>query len=72
MTEEEAFELDKFVTEHPPKADPKKARPITRMVALDALSAEYLFSVALSMHKTPSEVIAEMVREKMSVQPVTP
>jgi hypothetical protein len=66
MTEEEAFALDKFVTEHPPKVDPKKARHVTRMVALDALSAEYLFSVALSTHKTPSEVIGEMVREKMA------
>ena len=66
MTEEEADALDDFVTKHPPRVDPSKARRVSRMVALDDFSAEYLLSVSTASHKTPSEIIAEMVREKVA------
>jgi hypothetical protein len=36
------------------------------MVALDRLSEDYLFTRAIAEHKTPSEIISEMVREKVS------
>ena len=64
MTEEEAWALDEFVTQNPPRVDPSKARHAVRMVALDDFSASYLMSVSISTHKTPSEIISEMVREK--------
>jgi hypothetical protein len=64
MTEEEADAFDEFVTKHPPLVDPSKARHVSRMVALDDFSAGYLLSVSASTHKTLSEIIAEMVREK--------
>jgi hypothetical protein len=35
--------------------------------ALDDFSADYLLSVSAASHKTPSEIIAEMVREKAAV-----
>ncbi|MCL2209812.1 MAG: hypothetical protein FWB89_06610 [Treponema sp.] len=67
MTEEEAWALDEEVTNNPPCVDPAKARHISRMVALDDFSANYLMSVSIGTHKTPSEIIGEILREKTSV-----
>ena len=67
MTDEEAWALDELVTKNPPKVDPSKARHVVRMVALDDFSASYLMSVSISTHKTPSEIIGELVREKAAV-----
>ena len=66
MTEEEAWALDDEVTKNPPRVDPSKARHVSRMVALDDLSAEYLMSVSSVTNKTPSEIISEMVRERVA------
>jgi hypothetical protein len=66
MTEEEADALDELVTRNPPVVDPAKGRRVTRMVALDDFSADYLLSRAISTHKTPSEIINEMVRERVA------
>jgi len=71
MTEEEAWALDEEVTKNPPRVDPAKARykdnarRVSRMVALDDLSADYLISVSAATNKTPSEIIGEMIREKI-------
>ena len=67
MTEEEAWALDDFVTKNPPRVDPSKARHAVRMVVLDDFSAGYLMSVSSSTHKTPSEIIGELLREKAAV-----
>ena len=67
MTEEEAWALDELVTKNPPRVDPSKARHVARMVALDDFSADYLISVSISTHKTPSEIISELLREKAAV-----
>jgi len=67
MTEEEAWALDEEVTKNPPRVDPSKARHVSSMVTLDDFSAEYLKSVSAVTHKTPSEIIGEMVREKAAV-----
>ena len=66
MTEEEAWALDEEVTKNPPRVDPSKARHVSRMVALDDFTADYLMSVSAGTHKTPSEIIGELVREKVS------
>jgi hypothetical protein len=54
----------------PRKGGPQKnggfAKKSFRMVALDRLSEDYLFTRAIAEHKTPSEIISEMVREKVS------
>jgi len=70
MTEEEAWALDEEVTRNPPRVDPLKARHVSRMVAIDDFSAEYLMSVSTITHKTPSEIIGEMVRERAAVSAV--
>ncbi|MCL2833905.1 MAG: hypothetical protein FWD78_12105 [Treponema sp.] len=67
MTEEEAWALEEEVTRNPPRVDPSKARHITRMVALDEFSANYLMSVSIETHKTPTEIIGEMLRERAAV-----
>jgi len=66
MTEEEADALDELVTKNPPRVDPSRARHVVRMVAVDDLSADYLMTKALSDHKTPDQIISEMVRERIT------
>ena len=65
MTEEEADALDAFVTNNPPKVDPSKARHVIRMVALDDFAAEYILSRSIATHKTPTEIISDLVKEKL-------
>ena len=67
MTEEEAWALEEEVTKNPPYVDPSKARYVSKVVALDDFSANYLMSVSVRTHKTPTEIISEMVRERAAV-----
>ena len=73
MTEEEADALDECFTKHLPKVDPTKGGVTTRhgsrMVALDRLSEDYFLTMALATKKTPTELISEMVREKIAANP---
>ena len=64
MTEEEAWALDEEVTKNPPRVDPSKARHISRMITIDDFTADYIMSVSTGSHKTPTEIISEIVREK--------
>ena len=70
MTEEEADALDEYYTKNPPRVDPRKnggfAKKPFRMVAQDQLSEDYLFTRALATHKTPTEIIGELVREEIA------
>jgi len=65
MTEEETNAFDDFVTNNPPRVDPSKARHITRMVALDDFIVEYIYSQSIANHKTPTEIIRDLVKEKL-------
>ena len=70
MTDEEADALDEYYTKNPPKVDPAKnggfAKKTFRMIALDRLSENYLFTKAIATHKTPTELICELVQEKIA------
>jgi hypothetical protein len=66
MTDEEAFALDEYYTQNPPKVDPSKARIRIPLVRLDNASAEYLAKEAKATHKKPEEIISEMVRERIT------
>ena len=70
MTEEEADALDDYFTKNLPKVVPGKGGVTTRqgfrMVALDRLSEDYLLTMALATNKTPTEIISEMVQERIS------
>ena len=71
MTEEEANALDEYYTKNLPKVDPSKGGITTRqgfrMIALDRLSEDYFLTMALATKKTPTELIGEMVREKLTL-----
>ena len=71
MTEEEADALDEYFTKNLPKCDPCKGGITTRqgfrMIALDRLSEDYLMTMALATKKTPTELISDLVREKIAV-----
>ncbi|MCL2232925.1 MAG: hypothetical protein FWB99_09375 [Treponema sp.] len=71
MTEEEADYWDEYLTKNPPKIDPsKKGGFFTRqrelLDVLDKVSAEYIMSCSISSNKMPSQIIGEMVRERIS------
>jgi len=66
MTEEEAFALDEYYTKNPPKVDPSKARIRVPMVRLDNVTAEYISEKAKAAHKTPGDIISEMVQKELA------
>jgi hypothetical protein len=67
MTEEEAFALDEYYTNNPPKVDPSKARIRIPMVRIDNVTAEYLTEKAKATHQKPEEILGTLVREKLAV-----
>jgi hypothetical protein len=71
MTDEEADALDEYYTKNPPKVDLSKnggfAKKSFRLIAVDRLSEDYLLTKAMATHKTPTEIISEMVQEKLAV-----
>jgi hypothetical protein len=71
MTEEEAWALDDEATRNPPNVAGTPGGFFTdrrdRMVMLDQFSAGYIKSAAEAEHKTPAEIIGELIREKLAV-----
>ena len=57
----------RHLPQKPPKVDPSKARHPVRMIAVDDFSADWLRIKAEADHKTPAEIIGEMVRERIAV-----
>jgi hypothetical protein len=66
MTKEEAFALDEYYTNNPPKADPSKARIRIPMVRVDSRTAEGLLSLSQTTRKTPEKIVGELVRERIA------
>jgi hypothetical protein len=70
MTKEEADALDELWAETTPKVNPVKSGVFARngfaMVSLDALSAAYIRSRSDATHKTPEEIIGELVRKEIA------
>jgi hypothetical protein len=71
MTDEEAEALDEMVTQYPPKVSGNGKSGLFmkhkgNIVILDDVSAAWLRVRSESTHKTPSELISEMIREKIS------
>jgi hypothetical protein len=67
MTEEEAFALDEKWTKTTPKVGPNgsgflsKRKAAAHIITIDDLSADWLNTKAITDHKTPGEIIGEMV-----------
>jgi hypothetical protein len=69
MTEDEADALDDFFTNNTimPSGKPGFfARQKGMLLAVDSISSAYLRSQAELTHQTPSEVIGDLVREKLA------
>jgi hypothetical protein len=75
MTDEEADYWDELFTKNPPKVDPsKKGGYFTRqrelLDVLDRATADYIVNRALQVQKLPSQIICDMVREKIAATAV--
>jgi len=75
MTEEEAWALEREVMQNPPKVtgDGKSGLFMKHKgniaIVVDDLSAAWLRARANALHTTTSEVIGDMVREKIAATP---
>jgi hypothetical protein len=73
MTDEEADYWDEFFTKNPPTIDPaKKGGYFTRqrelLDVLDTSAADYIITHAEAAHKSPAQIIGELVREKAAAE----
>ena len=70
MTDEEADALDEYYTKNPPRVDPSKnggfAKKSFKLIAVDNFCADYLMTKAIYDHKSPEQIINEMVRERIA------
>jgi len=70
MTEQEAWELDDLLTRTDPELGPNGtgflSRKEARLMGMDTLSINYLMTKAEADHKTPAQIIGEMVRERIA------
>jgi hypothetical protein len=67
MTDEEADYWDDYFTKNPPKIDPARNRvtiqPLT--IVVEGSAAQYLKSAAEAEHKTPAQIIGDLVRKEL-------
>jgi hypothetical protein len=70
LTDKEAAALDEYYTTHIPKVGPNEggffANPTRRLIPVDDLSAAYIRSACEAEHKTPAEIVGQLVREKIA------
>jgi hypothetical protein len=70
MTEQEAWELDDLLTRTDPELGANGtgflSRRDARLMGLDNVSVNYLMTKAQADHKTPAQIIGEMVRERIA------
>jgi hypothetical protein len=69
MTDEEYGALDEELTRAIPRLGPNGSDWLTqrelRLLGLNKLSTDYLLIKAMTTHKTPTQVIDELIREKV-------
>jgi len=76
MTDDEYDALDERWTKNPPKPGPNGtgffakrnatlAAQSARSITVDSLTADYLLTKAIAVHKTPAEIIGDMVQERL-------
>jgi hypothetical protein len=76
LTEEEYDALDEKWTKNPPKPGPNGtgffsqrkaalADQSARSITVDSFTANYLTTKAIADHKTPADIISEMVQERL-------
>ena len=76
MTEEEAWALEEEVTRNPPTVTGDGTHGLfarhkdATVIFVDHVSATWLRVKAEAAHKTPTDIIAELVREKIAAAAV--
>jgi len=72
LTEEEYDALDEKWTKNPPTPGPNgtgffaQRKAAARSITVDSFTADYLLTRAIADHKTPADIISEMVRERIA------
>jgi hypothetical protein len=77
LTEEEYDALDEKWTKNPPKPGPNEtgffaqrkaslAAQSARSITIDPFTADYLLTKAIADHKTPADIIGDMVQERIA------
>jgi hypothetical protein len=72
LTDEEYARLDEKWTKTTPKVGPNgsgyfsQRKAAARTVTIDDFTANYLMIKAMDTHKTPAQIISEMVHERIS------
>jgi hypothetical protein len=72
LTDEEYDRLDEKWTKTTPKVGPNgsgyfsQCKSAARTITIDDLSADYLIIKAMDTHKTPAEIISEMVQKEIA------
>ena len=72
MTEEEANYWDDYYTKNPPVPGPNgtgfftQKRKAARSLTIDSLSADWLLTKAIAVHKTPADIISELIQKEIA------
>jgi hypothetical protein len=72
LTDEEYAKLSEKWTKTTPKIGPNgsgyfsQCKAAAHTVTIDDFSADYLMVKAMNTHKTPAEIINEMIRERLA------
>jgi len=80
LTEEEYDALDEKWTKNPPKPGPNgtgffaqrkaaQAAQSALSITVDSFTGNYLLTKAMAAHKTPAEIISEMVQKEIAATP---
>ena len=72
MTDAEADYWDEYYTKNPPTPGPNgtgffsQRRQAARSLTIDNLTADWLLTKAIATHKTPAEIISDLVRKEIT------
>jgi hypothetical protein len=74
LTEEEAYALDDFVTNNEITLGPNGSGWLSqrelRLLGMSKMTVNYLLTKATADHKTPAQIIDEMVQERVTAAAV--
>jgi hypothetical protein len=74
LTEEEAYALDDFVTNNEitlgPNGSGWLAQRELRLMGMSKMTTNYLFTKAMADHKTPAQIIDELVGKEIAAAAV--
>lgn len=72
MADEVADYWDDYYTENPPVPGPNgtgfftQKRKAARSITIDSFSADWLLTKAIAAHKTPADIISDMIQKEIA------